>query len=136
MLYSCDEVLLRGAGVSGDKHGVVTANVANHFGPVAAVKRQRNPLRGTYCRSDNQQMGTGGLHRTQQLGDSCHLVVIITTRRWQFVALRRLDGAKVPQVTTDTGLRGAVARFRQSGNERVLRFRRPFEQQLPYRFAP
>jgi len=136
MLYSCDEVLLRGAGISGDKHSVVTANVANHFRPVAAVKRQRNPLCGAYCCSDNQQIGTGGLHRTQQLGDSGQLVVVITTSRRQFVAVCGLDGAKLPEVTTDTGLRGAVARFRQSGNERVLRFRRSLKQQLPNRVAP
>jgi hypothetical protein len=78
MLYSCDEVLLCGAGFGGHKHGVVAADVADYFRPVAAIKRQRNALRGAYGCSDNQQIGAGRLDRTQQLGDSSQLVVIIT----------------------------------------------------------
>ena len=88
MLYSCDEVFLCGARIGGDKDRVVSADVADHLGPVAAIKCECYPLCCADCGSNDQQIGPGGLNRSKQLGDGGQLIIVIVTcgRQLVFIA--------------------------------------------------
>jgi hypothetical protein len=130
-----DEVFLCSTGFGSDKHRVVAANIADNFRPVAAIKCQRDSLRGAYGRPDDQKIGSRWLDRAQQIGHGGELVIIVATSGGKLVPCRSLDGAKLSQVTTDTGLRCLIAFSGKGGHERALRFGRSLQQQLSYRFA-
>ncbi len=77
MIDSSDQVFLRGAGLSGDKNRVIAADIADHLRPVAAIKGERNTLRGADGRFDHQQVGAGRVNVAQQFGDGGNLPVTV-----------------------------------------------------------
>ena len=109
MLYACYEVLLCGARVGGDKYRVVSTDIADDLGPVAAIKSECYPLCRTDRGFDNQQIGASGLNRPKQLRNGSQGVVVITTSGRQFVASSGLDRAEFSEITADAGLGRAVA---------------------------
>ena len=84
-----------------DENGVVTADVADHFRPVAAIERKGYPLCGANRSPYHQQVGAGGMNIAQQCGNTGHLFDVVLVAIGQFVAGRRLYGAEFAQVAAD-----------------------------------
>jgi len=135
MLYSCNEVLLCGASIGGDKYRVVATDIANDLWPVAAIKSERYSLCRTDRGFDNQQIGASGLNRSKQLSNRGQLFIVVLTSSGQFVTASGLYGTEFSEITAHAGLGRAKALARQRGDERALRFQRAFLQHSPYRIA-
>ncbi len=76
MLDPGNEVFLCDTGLGRNKYGIVAANIADYFGPAAAVERECNTLCGANRCFNDQQIGARRLDRSKQPGYGSELVVI------------------------------------------------------------
>ena len=135
MLNPGDEVFLRGARFGCHEDGIVAADIANNFRPVAAIKSEGNSLCSADRGSYDEQVGARGLNGSQQIANRAYVFVIVATARGQLVAVAGLDRTELFEVATDARLRRRIALCRQCRYERSLRSRRTLQQHLSYRIT-
>jgi hypothetical protein len=64
---------LTGHRISGHEDSVVPADIADHFGQIAAIECERDPLRGADSGLDDGQVWTGRQDLAQELSDGREL---------------------------------------------------------------
>jgi len=135
MLDTCNEVLLRDTGLGRDEYRVVTTDVADDFGPVAAIECQGNPLRRPNRCPYDEKIGARGMNAAKEVRDRLDRLFAGVIVGCQFVAPVGPDGPQLVQVPTDGGLRGLQTLRGEPGHDRALRLQRFFEEKLAYRLS-
>lgn len=116
-----DQYFLAGCRSGGDEDRVVAADVADHFRPVAAIERQRDPLGGADRGLDNGEIRPGRQNLAQELHDALQFLGGGPTVSRELVALPRLDCPEFAQVAAHARLRGRETPLTQGVDKRLLR---------------
>ena len=115
---------------------LVAADIAHDLGPAGAIECQRDALRCTDGRAQNEQVGSGGQNGANEFANRIELRPVRRISGFEFVATGRLDCADLPKIPAHARLRcreTAPGKFR---DEQLLGGDGSPAQQLANRMAP